>query len=103
VETLILFITIVAVLAVLFAFVAYGAAWLWWRSLNTLERTLYRSAGSVKLWPAAVGVAGAARLIARCFACRHPSHLLLLTATRPRRTASSVQSLTDSDLRVLGY
>jgi len=68
VETLILFITIVAVLAVLFAFVAYGAAWLWWRSLNTLERTLYRSAGSVKLWPAAVGVAGAARLIARCFA-----------------------------------
>ena len=47
-ETLILFITIVAVLAVLFAFVAYGAG-LWWRSLNTLERTLYRSAGSVKL------------------------------------------------------
>ena len=66
-ETLILFITIVAVLAVLFAFVAYGAARLW-RSLNTLERTLYRSAGSVKLWPAAVGVAGAAWLIARCFA-----------------------------------
>ena len=67
-ETLILFITIVAVLAVLFAFVAYGAAWLWWRSLSTLERAMYRDAASIKLWPAAVGAVGVAWLVARSLA-----------------------------------
>lgn len=67
-EALILFVTIIAVLAVLFAVVAYGVAWLWWRSLNDLERAVYGAAAEVKLWPAAVGVLGLVWLIARWFA-----------------------------------
>ena len=66
-EALSLFVTILAVLTVLFAVVAYGSAWLWWRSLHQVERMIYGHL-ELKLWPAVVGVLGAVWLIARWFA-----------------------------------
>lgn len=67
-ETLILFVTILAVVAVAFAVLCVVVlSWSLGR-MNPIQYAIWKSSAKLPLWPYLGGLLGAAWLIARCFA-----------------------------------